>query len=71
MANIKGDFENIQTHQLFWVRKDLCLVHAAYQFFWNKYHKRYDKYIPGPDKFPNVDIWSKTKKKMSSAKGFK
>ena len=33
------------------VREELCLTHEAYQFFRNKYKKRYGSHTPSPNKF--------------------
>ena len=33
------------------VREELCLIHEAYQFFRQKYKKRYGNCIPSPNKF--------------------
>ena len=68
------------------VREDLCLAHEAYQFFRNKYKKRYGTMTPPPDVFRYKvslfgqkgqyvalllqDGWGEAKKDLTTAKAF-
>ena len=50
---------------MFQVREDLCLAHEAYQFFRNKYRKRYGIVNPSPNVFESS--WKKAKLSKAAA----